>query len=111
MLKTSGAGTPTSASTQSDTDEMKANMQKQARNGTIRGKVTRSGMLDGYIVTGWRYPEDASWHVKIWHAGRPSDWLGYTVTAGIFELKTGAQAHKEAVMHVIGEWEAGIVEP
>jgi hypothetical protein len=88
MLKTSGAGTATSASTQSDTDDMKANMQKQARNGTIRGKVTRRGMLGAYIVTGWRYPEDASWHVKIWLAGRPSDWLGYTVLAGRFSQRS-----------------------
>jgi hypothetical protein len=57
-------------------------------------KVNRSGTLGGYQVTGWQYLEDASWHVKVWLAARPGDWMGYTVTDGEFELKTGAEAHK-----------------
>jgi hypothetical protein len=85
---------------------MKADVGKQTRSGTMKDKVTRSGTSGGYEVTGWQYLEDASWHVKVWRAGRPNEWIGYTVTAGIFELKTGAQAHKHAVLHVIGEWEA-----
>jgi hypothetical protein len=71
----------------------------------MRGKVTRRGIVGGYEVSGWRYVEDASWHVKVWPVGRPSGWIGYTVAAGIFELKMVAQAHKDAVMHVIREWE------
>jgi hypothetical protein len=70
------------------------------------GKLTRTGTLGDYQVTGWRYLEDASWHVKVWLAGRPSDWFGYMVTAGKFELKPGVKAHKEAVLHAISEWEA-----
>jgi hypothetical protein len=71
-----------------------------------QGKVTRTGTMGGYQVTGWRYLDDASWHVKVWLVGRPGEWLGYTVTAGEFELKTGAQPQKEAVLHLISEWEA-----
>jgi hypothetical protein len=68
--------------------------------------VTCRGTFGGYEVTGWRYFEDATWHVKVWHVGRPSGWIGYRVAVGIFELDILAQAHKEAVLHVIGEWEA-----
>jgi hypothetical protein len=72
----------------------------------MRGKVNRRGTMGGYEVTGWRYLEDDNWHVKVWPVGRPNGWIGYTVAVGIFELKIVAQAHKEAVLHVIGEREA-----
>jgi hypothetical protein len=39
----------------------------------------------------------------VWPVGRPSGWIGYRVAAGLFELKMVAQAHKDAVLHVIGE--------
>jgi hypothetical protein len=32
--------------------------------------------------------------------------MGYTVTAGKFELQTGTEAHKEAALRAIREWEA-----
>jgi hypothetical protein len=41
----------------------------------------------------------------VWPVGRPRRLIGYTVTAGIFELKIVAEAHKEAALQVIGEWE------
>jgi hypothetical protein len=94
----------------SATNDRKASGRKRARQTGIRGKVTRRSTLGGYEVTGWRYVEDATWHVKVWPVGRPSDWIGYTIAAGIFELKMVAQAHKEAVLHVIGEWEAELAE-
>jgi hypothetical protein len=106
MLSTSGAGTATTALEQSETCKMVVDVQKQGRNGTMKDKETRTGMLGSYEVTGWRYSEHASWRVKVWRAGRPNEWIGYTVTAGTFELKSVAQAHKDAVLHVIGEWEA-----
>ncbi len=72
----------------------------------MKVKVNRSGTLGGYQVTGWRYLEDASWHVKVWLPARPGDWMGYTVTDGEFELKSGTEAHKETVLKLIAEWEA-----
>jgi hypothetical protein len=105
MLKVSGAATATSAISQSEARNMRVNVRKQARHGATKDKVTRAGTLGGYEVTGWRYPEDSSWHIKVWRAGRPNEWIGYTVTAGIFELGTGDQAHKEAALHMICEWE------
>jgi hypothetical protein len=74
---------------------------------TLKNKVSGRGTFDGYEVTGWRYMDTASWHVKVWLAGRPGDWIGYTVTAGKFELNMFAQTQKEeAVLHLIRQWEA-----
>jgi hypothetical protein len=98
-----GIGDATSAARQSD---RKVNKRERARCETMKSKVTRAGKLRGYMVTGWRYLEDNSWHVKVWRLGHPSGWIGYTVTAGTFELKVVAQGHKEAVLQLISEWEA-----
>jgi hypothetical protein len=47
----------------------------------------------------------------VWPTGRPSGGIGYRVAVGIFELKMVARAHKESVLHVIGDGrrETGIV--
>jgi hypothetical protein len=87
---------------QSETNDMKT---------TGREEASCRGSVGGYEMSGWRNPEDASWHVKVWPAGRPSGWIDYTVAAGIFELKIVAPAHKEAVLHMIGEWEAEHLKP
>jgi hypothetical protein len=84
---------------------MKVNVRKRVRKAGMKGKVTRRGISGGYEVIGWRDREDANWHVKVSPVGRPSGWIGYSVTAGIFELKMVAPAHREAVLHMIGEWE------
>jgi len=102
----SGIGDATSAARQSDSGDRKVNKRRQARCETMKSKVNRAGKLRGYMVTGWRYLEDNSWHVKVWQLGHPSGWIGYTVTAGTFELKVVAHGHKEAVLQLIGEWEA-----
>jgi len=102
----SGIGDATSAARQSDSGDRKVNKRRQARCETMKSKVNRAGKLRGYVVTGWRYLEDNCWHVKVWQLGHPSGWIGYTVTAGTFELKVVAHGHKEAVLQLIGEWEA-----
>lgn len=89
----------------SETNDLQPSARNRARQTSITGKVTCHGTFGGYYVTGWRYVEDASWHVKVWPVGRPNGWIGYTVTAGIFELTMVDQAHREAVLHVIEEWE------
>ncbi len=71
-----------------------------------KGKVTRSGTFGDYEVTGWRYTEEAAWHVKVWLAGRPGDWIGYTVTDGHFGPGTVAEAAMVAVLHLIAKWQA-----
>ena len=84
--------------------------RERARRTSVTGKVTCRGSFGGYEVTGWRYVADATWHVKVWPVDRPSGWIGYRVAVGIFELEMVAQVHKEAVLHVIGEWEAKLAE-
>jgi hypothetical protein len=84
---------------------MQGIVRKKASDGTMKRKVTRSGTVGSYEVTGWRYLEDLSWHVRVWLAGRPGDWIGYTVTGGVFELKIFAQPQKEAILRMIAEWE------
>jgi hypothetical protein len=84
---------------------MKTNGRERSRQECLSDGVNRRGISGGYEVIGWADPDDASWHVKVWPVGRPSDWIGYTVTDGIFELKMVARAHREAVSHVIYEWE------
>jgi hypothetical protein len=74
-------------------------------------KLERRGTFDGYEVAGWQRSADASWKVKVWLAGCPRDWFGYTVTAGMFKLKMYAHAQREAVMRAIGEWEADLMDP
>jgi hypothetical protein len=71
-----------------------------------KGKITRSGAFGGYEVTGWRYAEEAAWHVKVWLAGRPGDWIGYTVTDGHFGPGTVPQAAAVAVLQLIAKWQA-----
>jgi hypothetical protein len=83
----SGMRDATSAATQSDTGDRKVNEPKQAREESMKSKVTRTGTLRGYMVTGWRYLEGDSWHVKVWQVGHQSGWI-------------------EAVLQLISAWEA-----
>jgi anti-sigma28 factor (negative regulator of flagellin synthesis) len=101
----SSGGSEATLADKSKTNDVNKNARKRGRQTGITGKVTRRGTFGGYEVTGWRYVEDASWHVKVWPVGRPSGWIGYTVAAGIFELAMVAELHKEAVLHLIAEWE------
>jgi hypothetical protein len=77
----------------------------------LKGEVQRRGTFDGYEVAGWRHSDYPSWKVKVWLAGCPRDWFGYTVMAGMFELKMPANAQREAVLHAIGVWEAELMDP
>jgi len=77
----------------------------------LTGKVQRKGTFDGYEVAGWRHSDHPSWNVKVWLAGCPRDWFGYTVTAGMFELKMFAHAQREAILHAIGAWDDELVDP
>jgi hypothetical protein len=90
----------------SETNDSKPKAQSPARQTSITGKITCRGTFGGYEVAGWRYIENATWHVKVWPVGRPRGWIGYRIAVGIFELKIVAQADKEAILHVIGESEA-----
>jgi hypothetical protein len=80
-------------------------------NPLITDRVQHRGTFDGYEVAGWRHSDDPIWNVKVWLAGCPRDWFGYTVTAGMFELKMYAHAQGMAILHAIGEWESELMDP
>jgi hypothetical protein len=85
---------------------MKTIVPKQSSARTVTDRLIRTAAFGGYELTGRRYANDTSWHVKVWRAGYRHEWIGYSITAGVFELETGDQTHKEAALHVVGEWDA-----
>jgi hypothetical protein len=93
------------AARQSDPTESEPKPRKDGVKMAGLKKETGRGSFVGYEVSGWRYTDTASWHVKVWPAERPSDWIGYTVTAGKFESRMFAQTQKDAVLHLIRQWE------
>ena len=94
------------AARQSDPTESEPKPRKDGEKMAGLKKETGRGSFVGYEVSGWRYMDTASWHVKVWPAERPSDWIGYTVTGGEFELKKLALPQKEAVLRLIRQWES-----
>ena len=103
--ETSGTAIAGTAAGQSDPTESEPRRGNESGRDGRRRKETGRGAFVGYEVTGWRYMGTASWHVKVWPAERPSDWIGYTVTAGEFELKMVALPQREAVLRLIRQWE------
>jgi hypothetical protein len=104
--ETSGTPIVMSSVEQNDPTESEPGRGNDGGRDGRRKKETGRGTFVGYEVTGWRYRNTASWHVKVWPAERPSDWIGYTVTGGEFELKMVALPQKEAVLRLIREWES-----
>jgi len=103
--ETSGTAIAGTAAGQSDPTESEPRRGNESGRDGRRRKETGRGAFVGYEVTGWRYMGTASWHVKVWPVERPSDWIGYTVTAGEFELKMVALPQREAVLRLIRQWE------
>lgn len=75
---------------------------------TPRSFVSRRGALGGYEVTGWRYVEDAAWHVKAGRKSRHSDAKAYVVRDGAFHPETALPSEKVAILTLIAQWEAGL---
>jgi hypothetical protein len=70
--------------------------------------VSRSGAFGGYKVTGWRYEEDAAWHVKAGRKSSHHDSKTYVVRDGAFDPERVIFNEKIAVLTLIAEWEAGM---
>ncbi len=104
--ETSATGIAVRPAEQGDPTESEPGRGNDGGRDGRRKKETGRGTFVGYEVTGWRYMNTASWHVKVWPAERPSDWIGYTVTGGEFELKMLALPQKEAVLRLIRQWES-----
>jgi hypothetical protein len=70
--------------------------------------VSRRGALGGYEVTGWRYVEDAAWHVKAGRKSRHWDAKAYVVRNGTLHPETALAKEKVAILTLIAQWEAGL---
>jgi hypothetical protein len=70
--------------------------------------VSRKGALGEYEVTGWRYAEDAVWHVKSRRKSRQQHAKAYVVRDGAFEPETARANEKIAILSLIAQWEAGL---
>jgi hypothetical protein len=69
-------------------------------------KIERSGAFGDYEVSGWRYVDDVTWQVKVWLAGSPRDWFGYTMTSEQrCEPNILSEAQRSALSQVIANWE------
>jgi hypothetical protein len=69
--------------------------------------VSRRGALGEYEVTGWRYAEDAAWHVKARRKSRDHA-KAYVVRDGAFDPETAVANEKIAILCLIAQWEAGL---
>jgi hypothetical protein len=70
--------------------------------------VSRKGAFGGYEVTGWRYVEDAAWHVKAGRKSRHWDAKAYVVRDGTLHPETALTNEKVAILTLIAQWEAGL---
>jgi hypothetical protein len=70
--------------------------------------VSRRGVLGGYEVTGWRYAEDAAWHVKAGRTNRHQHAKAYVVRDGAFDREPAIANEKIAILSLIAQWEAGL---
>jgi hypothetical protein len=70
--------------------------------------VSRKGAFGGYDVTGWRYVEDAAWHVKAGRKNSRWDTKAYLVRDGAFDPEPALPNEKVAILTLIAQWEAGL---
>jgi hypothetical protein len=70
--------------------------------------VSRRGAFGGYEVTGWRYAEDAAWHVKAARTSRHQHVKAYVVRDGAFDPEPAGATEKIAILSLIAQWEAGL---
>jgi hypothetical protein len=71
----------------------------------VRSKIKRYGTFGDYEVSGWRYADDVSWHVKVWPVGSPRDWQGHIMTSGRWEPNKINEGQRSALSNVIAKWE------
>jgi hypothetical protein len=70
-----------------------------------RSFVSRSGTAGGYEVRGWRYAEEAAWHLKVRPKGGRRE-KAYLVRDGEFNPKAATSKEVIAVLGLIAQWEA-----
>jgi hypothetical protein len=73
--------------------------------------VSRQGAYGSYKVTGWRYTEEAAWHVKAGRKGSNQHAKVYVVRDGEFHPDTAIPNEKVAILSLIAQWEAALPNP
>lgn len=75
---------------------------------TPKSFVSRRGAFGEYDVTGWRYAEEAAWHVKAERRSHHRHAKAYVVTDGAFDPEPAIANEKIAILSLIAQWEAGL---
>jgi hypothetical protein len=70
-----------------------------------RKKIEKWRLHGTFEVSGWRYEGDFLWHLKVWPENRDVWRNIYKVMSGAFEPDTATDAEREAVLHLIAQWE------
>jgi hypothetical protein len=68
--------------------------------------VSRHCICGEYEVRGWRYAEEAAWHVKVRLKGDNRLENAYVVRDGKFDSHTATFEEKTVILALIAEWEA-----
>jgi hypothetical protein len=70
-----------------------------------KSKIEKRGEHGTCEVSGWRYEGNSVWHVKVWADNRDVQRNAYKIISDRFEPDAVSQAEREAVLHLIAEWE------
>ena len=68
-------------------------------------RIDRSGQHESYLVSGWRYSELPVWHITMQQPNKGKQGQSYLVVAGEFYPDSVSRAEREAVLHLIADWE------
>jgi hypothetical protein len=71
-----------------------------------RSFESRNGTFGGYEVRGWRYTEEAAWHLKVRLTSGYRSENAYVVEDGEFDPKTATVEEKMVILGFIAQWEA-----
>jgi len=73
--------------------------------------VSRICTFGGYEVRGWRYAEEAAWHLKVKSTHDSRRQNAYLVTHGEFNCRTPNIEEVMLILGLISEWEAELLKP
>ena len=68
-------------------------------------RIDKSGRHESFLVSGWRYSELAVWHITMQPPNKGKDGQSYLVVAGEFYPDSLSHAERDAVLHLITDWE------
>jgi hypothetical protein len=72
--------------------------------------VSRICTFGGYEVRGWRYTEEAAWHLKVKSISDYRCEKAYVVTDGEFGSKMATIEERLLILGLIAEWETELLK-